>query len=604
MPAVLAAIVGSPQLVNAQQTVPQTAALQSCSINDGVCELNNYAGWFVGPAQDAKIVQFTASAIKPSVTTEQRIAADGRTKVVTFKGENGKYLAVQADKNWEVNFVATSPTDAAAQFVSVAGLDNPPGQTFTSFRSLSNPDRFLRHEGYKLFAHSNNNTSLFRRDASWRVLNAVEINEPDVLTGKKQPTPTPRPKPAPDLTKVGPFFPATHGDVHIRTGDGLTYDFQATGDYVLLRTLDDSVVIQSRQVADAKNPRVSINRAAAIKVGPDKVEVYSDPSHTVYVNGAVVTMPTVMMALPGGGSITPVQAKGTSGMIVHFPGSEFKARVLWYSNGSMDVERNFKLGNIKHEGLLGSNDGDPANDLQIRSGASVPKTPENIAKVGESWRVKAAESLFSRPGQAGGSVSATQPAMADLDPAARAQARQDCRAAGIADAYALRTCTYDVAATGDKTFIQSAQAVETAVRAIPAKDRAMESRDNAPAPAAPAKAAPASAASLMTNQQALGRGERLAMNGYYLTFQTDGNLCVYAQDGDRWQWCVNDAIGDKYQQVQRVSFVNGVLAVFDANNAKLWSTRPVADPYARLVLTPSGSLQTQSAVGAVYWTNK
>lgn len=269
VPAVLVAIVGSPQLVNAQQTVPQTAALQSCSVNDGLCELNSYAGWFVGPAQDAKIVQFTASAIKPSVTTEQRIAADGRTRVVTFKGENGKYLAVQADKNWEVNFVATSPTDASAQFVSVAGLDNPPGQTFTSFRSLSNPDRFLRHEGYKLFAHPNNNTSLFRRDASWRVLNAVEINEPDVLKGKRQPTPTPAPKPAPkpapNLTKAGPFFPATHGDVHVRTTDGLTYDFQATGDYVLLRTLDDSVVIQSRQVAYAKNPRVSINRAAAIR---------------------------------------------------------------------------------------------------------------------------------------------------------------------------------------------------------------------------------------------------------------------------------------------------------------------------------------------------
>lgn len=173
-----------PGLANAQQMVPPAAALQSCSINDGVCELNSYAGWFVGPAQDAKIVQFAAAAIKPSVTTEEHVAADGRTKVVTFKGANGKYLAVQADRNWEVNFVATSPMDDAAQFIPVAGLDNPPGQSFTSFKSLNHQDRFLRHEGFKLFAHVNAGTSLFRRDASWRVLNAAVINTDDVRSGR------------------------------------------------------------------------------------------------------------------------------------------------------------------------------------------------------------------------------------------------------------------------------------------------------------------------------------------------------------------------------------------------------------------------------------
>lgn len=184
LPLVLASLAGLSSPALAQQVVPPSAALQSCSVNNAPCQLDSYAGWFVGPAQDAKIAQYQASAVKPSVTTEHRLAADGRTKVVTFKGPNGKYLAVQPGSNWQVNFVAAASTDPAAQFIAVAALDNPPGQNFTSFRSLAHQDRFLRHQGYKLFAHPNAGTSLFHRDASWRVLNAATINTPTVLNAK------------------------------------------------------------------------------------------------------------------------------------------------------------------------------------------------------------------------------------------------------------------------------------------------------------------------------------------------------------------------------------------------------------------------------------
>ncbi len=98
--------------------------MQSCSVHDAPCQLDSYAGWFVGPAQDAKITQYAGTAVKHSVTTEHRLAADGRTKVVVFKGANGKYLAVQPGNAWQANFVATSSADPAAQFIR-ARLQSP-----------------------------------------------------------------------------------------------------------------------------------------------------------------------------------------------------------------------------------------------------------------------------------------------------------------------------------------------------------------------------------------------------------------------------------------------------------------------------------------------
>ncbi|WCT74010.1 AbfB domain-containing protein [Sphingomonas naphthae] len=158
----------------AQQAVPPSAALQSCSVGNAPCELNTTAGWFVGPKADARIEQYDASTVKPTVTTENRLAADGKTRVVTFKGANGKYLTIYPDGS--AKFLGNLPTDPAAQFVAVPGLASPPGQSLTSFQSLPNRNLYLRHSSFILYAHRNDGSELFRRDATWRVLNAVQIN--------------------------------------------------------------------------------------------------------------------------------------------------------------------------------------------------------------------------------------------------------------------------------------------------------------------------------------------------------------------------------------------------------------------------------------------
>jgi len=94
--------------------------------------------------------------------------------------------------------------------------------------------------------------------------------------------------------------------------------------------------------------------------------------------------------------------------------------------------------------------------------------------------------------------------------------------------------------------------------------------------------------------------EAVAMNGYRLIFQNDSNICVQKQPSTH-VWCVNDMIGNKFQQISKVKFEKGTLIAYDAKGAKLWSTRPVADPYAKIIITPEGKLTTMSSVGVVYW---
>ena len=44
-----------------------------------------------------------------------------------------------------------------------------------------------------------------------------------------------------------PIVPSSHGDVHVRTPDGLAYDFQGTGEFLCIQSDDGNAVVQTRQ---------------------------------------------------------------------------------------------------------------------------------------------------------------------------------------------------------------------------------------------------------------------------------------------------------------------------------------------------------------------
>lgn len=288
-------------------------------------------------------------------------------------------------------------------------------------------------------------------------------------TATALPTPTATAEPTADAKTTN-----SRGDVHIFTPDGLIFDFQGTGDFVAVQTTDSSkVVVQARQENPPGNNRVSMNSAVAMQVGSDVVEFYSKPDPTFYLNGEARAVPTSDVALEGGGSIVVTVSEGRRDMTIYWPDGSFAARVIMFGNSHIDYGVARTGGDQTYEGLIGNLDGNAQNDMQIRDGGQLKPPPSlaDLNRFGDSWRVTAEESLFSvaLEGEEEAAESAEQPlTMQAIPEADREAAAEACRAAGITDPIALRECTYDVGATGDDIFIESAKIFEESTEDVPA----------------------------------------------------------------------------------------------------------------------------------------
>ena len=68
------------------------------------------------------------------------------------------------------------------------------------------------------------------------------------------------------------------GDPHFETLDQQVYDFQAAGEFTLLRSPDGSMEMQGRQVPYSGDiPDVSISTALAWKVAGHRIDMYANP---------------------------------------------------------------------------------------------------------------------------------------------------------------------------------------------------------------------------------------------------------------------------------------------------------------------------------------
>lgn len=283
------------------------------------------------------------------------------------------------------------------------------------------------------------------------------------------------------------------GDVHINTPDSLIYDFQEVGDFVLTQSNPAGVVVQSRQSPWPNRP-VTGNTAAAMKVGNDTLEFYVKPQRGFYVNGTLTDLPSSNLQLPGGGRVIPCDG-GKSDFQIAWPDGNTAARVVLHEKSHMDIGVKRLGGTLTYEGLIGNLDGNAKNDVQVRGEAlplTVAFTKDNKAVVtgefkrfGDSWRVPAAELLFSKPvamNSTSGSDalfsvnfsalarqdSDTQLTLDDLDPGAVKEAVEVCKEVAVDGGFVLYSCTYDVAATGDEIFAESAATVSKDMKADPA----------------------------------------------------------------------------------------------------------------------------------------
>jgi hypothetical protein len=243
------------------------------------------------------------------------------------------------------------------------------------------------------------------------------------------------------------------GDTHLTNFNGLYYDFQASGVFLLAET-DPDFVVQTRQASGAPMwPNASVNKAVAMQMGKNRVAVCIEPTRFV-VDGKQKNLGDgASLALPG----VRVTRNGSTYVFMRPDGKNVRAELdsAWI-NVSVNLGSKTPVA-IVH-GLLGNANGNTGeDDLAARDKTVLPQ-PVSFAdlyqRYGDSWRVPPAESL---PAQLCGdrrieSGNPGRPFYAgDLTPKIREQARGVCVAAGVKEQTLLEACTLDIAVLGNRT---------------------------------------------------------------------------------------------------------------------------------------------------------
>lgn len=246
---------------------------------------------------------------------------------------------------------------------------------------------------------------------------------------------------------------ATIGDTHLATFNGLFYDFQATGDFILAQ-IDPDFVVQSRQVSGAPTwPNASVNSAVATQMGNTKVALCLAPpgdevSSRLHVDGK----PTELgdgkyISTPGG---VDIWRTGNVYVITDKAGNSVRATVnpTWI-NVSVGLSR----WPVTVRGLL-ANTNDNVNQIATGDGAVLtsPFAFEDLYhRYADSWRVPAKTSLLSPCGLK--NIESGVPERTffanDLDPKLAEKTRSVCTAAGVKPGPLLEACILDVAVIGN-----------------------------------------------------------------------------------------------------------------------------------------------------------
>lgn len=274
-----------------------------------------------------------------------------------------------------------------------------------------------------------------------------------------------------------------HGDPHLATFDGVFYDLMTAGEFTLIRDADGHDAVQARFFPT--QPSFTVVTGIAVRLGDSEAVVQLDTSTSelvVFMDGVPVT--SSFAAVEAGFIELGEKLEGVNQVVtirrddgLRVEGVVFRDRI--------DVGINVfesQWGAIT--GLLGNADDDPDNDL-IRANGELIDTSDVMAPsfvrglydsgFAEDWRVDPDDSMFI-PGSDfdyhGDEARSWPLEIITLETflgEGVEAARRQCREAGL-EGTELTDCMFDVLASGDDSYAETAALSSTRATAVASPD--------------------------------------------------------------------------------------------------------------------------------------
>ncbi|GAA5200372.1 VWD domain-containing protein [Microbacterium jejuense] len=195
--------------------------------------------------------------------------------------------------------------------------------------------------------------------------------------------------------KPNPKTAGTHGDPHIRTFDGLSFDVMTRGEFVVARDTAGGFEVQGRheavsrsETAPAGNSAIAIT-AAGHRFTFTAAEFALDAEVTVRADGEPRADARFTVA---GVRVEHSDIDGYRAWTVTLPDSS-TVTLVWGSWFFVDLALTPERA-ARTVGLVGSADDDATNDLRLPDGSLLPAGANIETDFAEKWWVDAATSLF------------------------------------------------------------------------------------------------------------------------------------------------------------------------------------------------------------------
>lgn len=187
------------------------------------------------------------------------------------------------------------------------------------------------------------------------------------------------------------------GDVHYTTLDGLRYDLQSTGDYLIAQAASGPVFAVQGRAEDLGQAQVSYLTAVAIQAGDHRLVFDEAKPEIMLVDDQAVAFAVGDRLDLGGGLVI-----GRSTATTHQIQTSVDFVEITDHGGYLDLSVHAGAGHVpgSFEGLLGNFDGDAGNDFVLRDGSSLasPTVPQIEGLFADTWRLTADNDLLSSLG--------------------------------------------------------------------------------------------------------------------------------------------------------------------------------------------------------------